>query len=95
MIILVVFTQLFVSVIVNVYVPAVSPVAADVVCGGMVFHKYFRVPVPPEALAFAVPLLPPLQLTFVPVADMAITGGSPSVKFENKTQLFESVIERM
>ena len=58
----------FASVTVTVYVPAISPVAVGVVCTGVVFHEYVYAGVPPAGVTVAVPVVPPKQFTFVPVA---------------------------
>jgi len=61
------------SVAVTVYVPAVNPVAVAVVCTGVVFQESVFAPVPPPADAVAVPLLPPLQATFVDEGIVTVT----------------------
>ena len=53
------------SVTVMTQEPALSPVAFWVVCMGLVFHEKEKPPLPPEAVACAVPLLPPKQETLV------------------------------
>ena len=58
-----VVVQPFASVILTVYNPIANPVAVCVVCP--LLHRKVYPGVPPEALAVASPLLPPLQETFV------------------------------
>src|ERR1700733_8277216 len=67
--------QPFLSVIVTVYVPAVRPVAVALV-PPLGVHAYVYGVVPPAPVAVALPLLPPLQLTFtiLPVEAVSNTG---------------------
>ena len=65
--------QPFASVAVTVYIPADSPVIEDP--EPLLLQEKEYPEVPPDAEAEAAPVLPPLQLTFVPVAVTARTVG--------------------
>jgi Na+/H+-translocating membrane pyrophosphatase len=56
--------QLFESVTVAVYGPAISPVAVAAVCTGVVLHVNVYGPVPPAGIAVAEPVELPKQSTF-------------------------------
>ena len=81
------------SVTVHVYVPAVKLVAVWVV---LPFdQKYVYGGVPPLTETFAVPLPPPLQLTFVVDEETVIAAGSVIacvIGFPEYAQLFASNI---
>ena len=79
-VVLAVVVQLFASVTVTVYVPAISPLAVAVVAA--LLHAKVYGDVPPEPLAVAVPLLPPLQLTGVFEALAVNTTGSVMVTLD-------------
>ena len=71
-------SQLFRSLMVTVYVPAVRFTAVADVCTGFVLHEYVYGAVPPAAEALAEPLLPPKQVTFwltLAVADRGTAGS--------------------
>mgnify|MGYP006961380426 CR=1 FL=1 len=80
--------QLLASRTVTVYVPAVNPLIEAVVWPEL--HAYVNVPVPPDAVTVAVPLLPPLQLTFVCDVVAVIAVGSVIVTLRTTVQLFAS-----
>jgi hypothetical protein len=66
-----VIVQLWASVTVTIYVPAVRPVAVAVVCTGVVLQLYVYGVVPPDAATVTEPLLPPLHDTLVNVDAVA------------------------
>ena len=70
-----VVTQLPASVIVQVYVPAANPVAVAAVPPDGA-QTYVNGLVPPEGVAVAVPLVPPLQLMFVCAVNEEVSSGS-------------------
>ena len=94
-VVLAVVVQLFASDTVTVYVPANSPLAVAVVAKVAelveVIHPKLYGAVPPEPLAVAVPLLPPLQLTLVFTVLTVNTVGSVIVVVAINVQLFASV----
>src|SRR5207247_1704738 len=63
MVALAVAVQPLASLTVTMYVPAPRLVAVDPFCTGLVFHENVLLPVPPLALAVALPLVPPKQST--------------------------------
>lgn len=64
------------SVTVTDQTPDVNPVQFAVLCAGAgSFHKYVYPGVPPDAVTVALPLLPPLQLTFV--CEVIVAVGAP------------------
>ena len=81
--------QSFASVTVTLYTAAGSPVMVDVVAP--LLHKYVYGAVPPDALAVAVPLFPPKQLTSVLEVFATSTGGWVMVVELVLVQLFRSV----
>ena len=88
-----VYIQPLASVTVTVYVPAVSPVAVVVPCGGTEFHDITYGAVPPATpLIVAVPLLPPRQLTLVAVSGSAVMAvGAVMVTLHEVVHRFASV----
>jgi len=60
-----------------VYVPAVRPVTLAAVCP--LFQLYVYGPVPPEALAVALPLFPPKHDTFVCAVILVLIVPPPLV----------------
>jgi hypothetical protein len=77
---------------VTVYESAPRFVAIAVVFIGDVLHEYVNVPVPPKPIAVAVPLLAPLQITFVEVArTLTAELGSVNVTVNNEVQPLASV----
>src|SRR5439155_665168 len=63
MVALAVAVQPLASLTVTMYVPAPRLVAVEPFCTGLVFHENVLLPVPPLALAVALPLVPPKQST--------------------------------
>ena len=85
-------THPFASVTITVYVPAPSPlaVAPDIPPG---VQLYVKVPVPPLALAVAVPLLPPLQLTVV--VDIPVIVAPPLLLTTDANVLVQPLLSVM
>ena len=80
----------FASDTVTVYVPAVIPVMLAVVADVLHANEYGAVP--PDPLAVAEPLLPPLQLMFEFTTELATNAvGSVIVVLDVVVQLFASV----
>src|SRR5947208_6569695 len=64
---------------ISMYVPAPRLVAVDPFCTGLVFHENVLLPVPPLALAVALPLVPPKQSTITYALMLAPNAVSGSV----------------
>jgi hypothetical protein len=88
---LAVAVQLFASVIVTVYIPAVRLFAVCVVCVGTVDQKYVTGATPLVTDTVAVPLLPPKQLTGVALAVAVGAGSADTPTIRNNVQPFASV----
>src|SRR5947208_13666123 len=59
---------------ISMYVPAPRLVAVDPFCTGLVFHENVLLPVPPLALAVALPLVPPKQSTLTCALMLALNA---------------------
>ena len=89
MITLEVVVQELASDTVTVYVPAVTPVMLAVVAELLQANEYGAVP--PDPLAVADPLLPPLQLMFVFTTELAVNAeGSVMVTLDVLVHEFAS-----
>src|SRR5439155_4501765 len=78
MVALAVAVQPLASLTVTMYVPAPRLVAVASFCTGLVFHENVLLPVPPLALAVALPLLPPKQSTLTCALMLALNAVSGS-----------------
>src|SRR5947208_1871115 len=79
MVALAVAVQPLASLTVTMYVPAPRLVAVEPFCTGLVFHENVLLPLPPLALAVALPLVPPKQSTLTCALMLALNAVSGCV----------------